>query len=55
MHMAESPLRGELGGQLGYFIREYGISAASNMLTLIAIVWVIVPLMVGLLLFRSRD
>ena len=55
MHMAESPLRGELGGQLGYFIREYGISAASNMLTLIAVVWVIVPLMVGLLLFRSRD
>lgn len=55
MHMAESPLRGELGPQASYLLAEYGSIVASRVLLAVLILWVIVPVTISYLIFRRQD
>ena len=55
MHMADSPLRGELGPQASYLLQEYGSIVASRILAAVLILWVVVPVMISYLIFRGQD
>ena len=55
MQMADSPLRGELGPQASFLIREYGSIVVSQMLTLVLLTWIIVPLVIAYAIFRRQD
>ncbi len=55
MHMANSPLRGELGPQASFLIREYGSIVVSQALTLVLIAWIVVPLVIAYAIFRRQD
>ncbi len=55
MHMADSPLRGELGPQASFLIREYGSIVVSQALTLVLLTWIIVPLVIAYAIFRRQD
>jgi len=55
MHMAESPLRGELGPQAAYLLQNYGSITASRILTGVLLLWVIVPVAISYLIFRRQD
>ena len=55
MHMADSPLRGELGPQASYLLQEYGSIVASRILAAVLILWVIIPVSISYLLFRRQD
>ena len=55
MHMADSPLRGELGPQASYLLQEYGSIVASRMLTAVLLAWVIIPAGVAYYIFRKQD
>ncbi len=55
MHMADSPLRGELGPQASFLIREYGTIVVTQMLTLVLVTWIVVPLVIAYAIFRRQD
>tara|TARA_B000000460_G_scaffold157885_1_gene111753 strand:+ start:428 stop:1261 length:834 start_codon:yes stop_codon:yes gene_type:complete len=55
MHMADSPLRGELGPQASYLLQQYGSIVASRILAAVLILWVVVPVMISYLIFRGQD
>ena len=55
MHMADSPLRGELGPQASFLIREYGSIVVTQMLTLVLLTWIVVPLVIAYAIFRRQD
>ncbi|MEE9284059.1 MAG: ABC transporter permease subunit [Nitrososphaerales archaeon] len=55
MHMADSPLRGELGPQASFLIREYGTIVVTQMLTLVLLTWIVVPLVIAYAIFRRQD
>ena len=55
MHMADSPLRGELGPQASYLLQQYGSIVASRILAAVLLLWVIVPVLVSYLIFRKQD
>ena len=55
MHMADSPLRGELGPQASFLLQEYGSIVASRILAAVLILWVVVPVTISYLLFRRQD
>ena len=55
MHMADSPLRGELGPQASYLLQEYGSIVASRILAAVLIIWVVVPITIAYLIFRRQD
>ncbi|MBH58846.1 MAG: hypothetical protein CMO19_00295 [Thaumarchaeota archaeon] len=55
MHMAESPLRGELGPQAAYLLQNYGSITASRILTAVLLLWVIVPVVISFILFNRQD
>ena len=55
MHMAESPLRGELGPQASYLLQNYGSITASRILTGVLLLWVIVPVVISFILFNRQD
>ena len=55
MHMAESPLRGELGPQASYLLQNYGSITASRILTAVLLLWVIVPVVISFILFNRQD
>lgn len=55
MHMADSPLRGELGPQAGYLLREYGSTVATQILTIVLMLWIIVPTVLAYLFFNRQD
>ena len=55
LHMAESPLRGELGPQAAYLLKEFGSITASRILTTVLLLWVIVPVAISYLIFRRQD
>ena len=55
MHMSESPLRGELGPQAAYLLQTYGSITASRILSVVLILWVVVPVAISYLIFRKQD
>ena len=55
MHMADSPLRGELGPQASYLLQEYGSIVASRMLTAVLLAWVILPAAIAFYIFKKQD
>ena len=55
MHMADSPLRGELGPQASYLLQQYGSIVASRILAAVLIIWVVVPITIAYLIFRRQD
>ena len=55
MHMADSPLRGELGPQASYLLQEYGSIVASRMLTAVLLAWVILPAAIAYYIFKRQD
>ncbi len=55
MHMADSPLRGELGPQASFLIRTYGSTVTSFWLTVVLATWILVPLAIAFFIFRRQD
>ena len=55
MHMADSPLRGELGPQASYLLQQYGSIVASRMLTVVLLAWVAIPTAIAYYIFSKQD